>query len=330
MAVSLVSRVSCLLLFAVATSLVFSGCNQSNAFMMNESGKSLYSQGQFTAARREFERALIDNPDNPDYAFNVASAMRKQGDLIGAERMYRHALSLDPRHQPAHHGIAAMLVDQGRVAEADSHLREWADTQPYLPEAHIENAWLRQDMGDLPAAEQSLHRALQANPSHPVALAQLGHLYEVNGRPGEARMMYQRSLSGNPYQSEIKARMAEVGRHWTPPSGASVAAYPPGPQWPVQQASYQPYPSYTPTTPMPRQSVPFQGFASTPGPAPPFGFYGQPMPSSGIPQQMAAPMPSPTPTFTQPAQLGHPQPVTNADPAHVPLSMSAAPIVTPF
>ena len=326
MAVSSVLRLFSFLATAALTCCVLSGCNQSSAFMMNESGRSLYAQGQYTAARREFERALIDNPQNPDYAFNVASAMRKQGDLIGAERMYRHALTLDPRHQPSHHGVAAMLVDQGRVAEADSHLREWADTQPYSPEAHIENAWLRQDMGDLASAEQSLYRALQSDPKHPVALAQLGRIYEVNGRPGQAQMMYQRSLSGNPYQSEVKARMAEAGRPWSPPAGVATAAYPPAGQWPMQPVQQTSYPMAAPYGGMPASPMPFQGFSSTPGPAPSPGVYGQPVMGLGAP----APMTAPPSTYSQPAQLGNPQPVTNADPAHVPLATSAAPIVTPF
>lgn len=357
MAVSRNSAPYSLLLSLLVISPALTGCNQSSGFVMNESGKTLYAQGQYTAARREFERALIDRPDSPDYAFNVASAMRKQGDLIGAERMYRHAMTLDPRHQPAHHGLADMFVDQGRVAEADTHLQEWADTQPYLAESHVENAWFLRQQGDTVGAEQSLRRALQVDPKNPVAMAQLGDLYEVSGHPDEARAMYQRSLAGNPYQSEVKARMAgTMQRHSAMPgsqmAGPQMAAYPPHqqmPTMPIQQASYQvPHGYGQPTyrTQMPAQPAPFQGFASTPQPAAtqyapqsPYGSGFTPPPS----QMMSSPPPAHHSQYGpglqampyEPPQMQGAMPMTrapqfNADPAHVPMTMTSVPVVSPF
>lgn len=371
MTVSPKFRSLCLLFALPVICPMMVGCNQSSAFVMNESGKALYAQGQYTAARREFERALIDSPDNPDYAFNVASAMSKQGDLIGAERMYRHALNLDPRHQPAHHGLANMLVDQGRIAEADSHLQEWADTQPYLAESHLENAWFRRQQGDMAGAEQYLRRALQVDPKHPVAMAQLGDLYEINGRPDEARALYQRSLAGNPYQEEVKARMAGMMQQRSMMAGPQLAGYNDAMMsgMPIQQAAHQ-VPAYgqpmqagampmpgggmpmqagatmaMPGSPMPMQPAPFQGFASTPPPTMTYGGY--PSPSAGIATHQGMPMmpqnhiammpPQPMPGMLQamPPTMGTTSPYgaampMNADPAHVPMSISSAPIVSPF
>lgn len=206
--------------------LSLTGCNQTSGFVMNEAGKSYYAQGNYLAARREFERALMDSPRNADYAFNVASAMQKQGDLIGAERMYRHALTLDPRHQPAHHQVAALLREQGRFEEADAHIQQFAATQPHLPEAHVEQAWMHRQHGDLAAAEQSLQMALRQKPNHPQAMAQLGQLYQDMGRPREAYAMYRRSLSHNPYQPEVRGRMANMNA-MPPGGGQSLTAYSP-------------------------------------------------------------------------------------------------------
>jgi Tfp pilus assembly protein PilF len=205
-------RLSCrLLILGLAGLPGLTGCNQTSGFVMNESGKGYYAQGNYTAARRDFERALMDAPQNANYAFNLASAMRRQGDLIGAERMFQHAVMLDPRHQPAHHEFASLLREQGRVAEAEAHLQEWAATQPYVPEAHIEQAWLKREQGDLLAAEQSLRDALQHQPDHPTTMSQLSQIYQDTGRGAQAHELYQRSLALNPYQAELQSRQSQLG-----------------------------------------------------------------------------------------------------------------------
>ncbi len=337
---------SAVLCLGFASFLGLTGCNQTSGYVMNESGKGYYAQGNYLAARREFERALMDSPENANYAFNVASAMRKQGDLIGAGRMYRRALALDPRHQPAHHEVAALLRDQGREDEAESHIEEWAATQPYVPEAHVEQAWMQRQRGDLATAEQSLQAALRQKPNHARAMAQLGQIYRDTGRPQQALAMYQRSLSLNPFQPEVRAQLASLQSGRQRGAGAYMAAYPPrGMAMPMMSSSQPPlqaaaFPQQVPPT---YSGFPQQAFSGVPQPTY-SGF--APSTSPGLPQPvMQGPVPqqiiqqtgfvqpsmniayAPTP---QPTGMAAPGAIPNADPAHMPFPMTNTPIVSPF
>jgi tetratricopeptide (TPR) repeat protein len=124
----------------VATASTLCGCTQTNGWVMNQSGRAYYNRGNYTAARYEFERALMDSPYNASYAYNVARAMEKQGDIAGAEQMYQHAIQLDPSHQPTYHAMSTMLASQGRESEAHELLQAWATTQPYASGSQAELA----------------------------------------------------------------------------------------------------------------------------------------------------------------------------------------------
>lgn len=191
--------------------LAFCGCSAGvSGSVNNRVGSAWYKRGNYTAARYAFNRAVIDNPRNPDYAYNMAAVAHKQGDFAEAERFYRHAMHLNPAHQPAHHGMAEMLVQQNRHGEALESMHAWVNTQPYEPAAHVEMASLQQKLGNHVAAEQSLQTALRTKPDHSVALAKLGEVYQQTGRQQHAVAMYQRSLAKKWNQPQVHARMAEL------------------------------------------------------------------------------------------------------------------------
>jgi Tfp pilus assembly protein PilF len=189
-----------------------------NGWAMNESGKGYYRRGDYSHARREFERALMDNPHKADYAYNVAAAMDQQGDHAAAEKMYRHALALDPGHQPSYHGLAALMMEEGRTEQANDLIGTWAATQPYSAEAATELGWLKGETGDLDGADRELRRALRQNPRNTKALAQLGKIHGKAGRRQDAAAEYARSLFVDPLQPETQAELAsmEYGPYGSP------------------------------------------------------------------------------------------------------------------
>lgn len=186
------------------------GCNPMSAFLMNNTGLAYYNAGDFTAARREFQRAVADSPQNADYIYNLASAARKQGQTAEAEQYYLQALKLDPGHQPSYHGLSRLMIDTGRQANAAELLQTWATAETYRPEPHIELAWLHRESGDIAGAERHLLNALKTSPSHPVVTAHLGQLYQDSGQATRAAAMYQRSLFSDWYQPEVRSRLATL------------------------------------------------------------------------------------------------------------------------
>lgn len=202
------------LMFCLLMSLA--GCCRTSGWVMNNSGMGYYQKGNYSMARNEFERAVIDQPYNPDYRHNLAMAMQKQGDIQGAEQVLRHNLTIGTMHQPTYHALTQIMVSQQRTGEAEMLLSEWQDTQPYLAEPYIEHAWLQRETGNKVAAEQTLQQALQIKPNNPAALAQLGQIYHETGQTGQAASYYQRSLQARWNQPEVKSRLATVtGRSTT-------------------------------------------------------------------------------------------------------------------
>jgi Flp pilus assembly protein TadD len=261
------------------------GCAPLSGWVMNSSGRGYYRYGHYSAARFEFERALMDQPCNPNYAHNLAKALTKEGNLARAEQVYQHALRIDPAHQPSYSGLSELLMLQGRHADATQLLTAWADTQPYNPAAQMELARLYRQTGNFTSAEQRLFQAYHLSPYDPYVTEQLGALYQQTGRPQQAAMLYHQSLAVNPFQADVAARLSSLTPR-QPPSPMFMAQSAPVPYYQSpgihqgmtfggQPAAYMP-PS------MPHGPVPAGQMAH--GPAPQH----LPMPGASLPATVMA------------------------------------------
>ncbi len=306
------------------------GCQAASGWAYNNSGRAYYQRGNYAMARDEFHRAMVDDPQNPDYRHNLAMALKKSGDAPGAERILRQNLTtVSAMHQPSYHSLSQMLAEQNRHAEAQDLLQGWTVAQPYVPEAHVEMAWLQREMGNSAGAEQSLRHALQVDPRHPTAMAQLGQLYQDNGQPDRAAAMYQRSLATRWEQPQVQSRLKMIADGSSRNVSTTRSAMLLNPMT-MQPASVV----YAGPTPLANQQAPAMMMSQPPnavpavmaaapqlGSIPDAGLPGQPGPSGMI---------STPPQYEQPLMAG-PVLMPNADPAHAQPEMTAElPVVDPY
>ena len=198
-------------LLSVATlAMLLSGCNQSASVVMNRAGQGYYKMGHYANAAHEFRQALVGDPNNADYAANLAMAMQKSGDLDAAEKMYQRALTANPAHQGAYREYSRMLANQNRPAEALALMQQYVGIEGYRAEPHLQLAELHRELGNRTGEVHALQQALNINSDHPVALARMGTYFQDVGQTQTAMKMYERSLQANSAQPEVYSKYAAL------------------------------------------------------------------------------------------------------------------------
>jgi tetratricopeptide (TPR) repeat protein len=206
------------------------GCHRLTANDSSE-GVRLYQQGNYLGAVNSFQRALDQQPGNPDCFYNLGATYHQQaklfsrpGDLETAEQYYHLCLARAPDHAACQRGLAVLLVETGRSDEAIDQLEQWAVQDPDSPEPHIEIARLCQEQGNLPAAEEQLAAALAVDPDNSRALVAQGQMREAAGDTQQALASYSRALELDRNQPTVMVKVATLQDE---AAAATVAARPP-------------------------------------------------------------------------------------------------------
>ena len=160
-------------------------------------GMAYLNQGELGLAKDKLERAVRENPGDP----NVHSAMAMLQDRLGhpelADREFKAALSLGPRNPDVLNNYAVYLCRTGRTDEGVKSFEEAAHNALYrTPEAAYTNAGvcLRGAKRDTQAA-MSFQRALQVKPNFAEAAYQLADLEFQRGEVQDARETVDRFIS---------------------------------------------------------------------------------------------------------------------------------------
>ena len=162
-----------------------------------DAGLKYLQQNSLGEAKAEFSKAVLEDPDHPDYYNVLGLTYSKLTDYEEACKNFKKALKLNPDFSEARNGLASTLAILKRVDEAIS---EWkkvlADPTYRFPETihfNIANAHL--DSGNLDSATEHYNAVLKFFPDHLMSHFNLGRIYEKNGKYDLACEEYKKSVT---------------------------------------------------------------------------------------------------------------------------------------
>jgi tetratricopeptide (TPR) repeat protein len=216
--------------------LMSAGCGDFAAQQRNVQGLSLFQQGRFPEALREFQEATYNSPRDADGYYNIAATYHRMGrqtrsdaDLKQAEKFYNDCLDRNANHVECRRGLAVLLAEQGQKDAAFRQLQNWVDREPTLAEAKVELARLHDEFGNRQAAKDCLIEALESQPDNVRALTALGKIRDEAGDKAQALANYQRSLQRDNRQPQVASRVRALqgGQGTTTAAAATPGAITP-------------------------------------------------------------------------------------------------------
>jgi predicted O-linked N-acetylglucosamine transferase (SPINDLY family) len=171
-------------------------------------GIAITAQYRHREALAFLERAVRDDPSDPQFWENLGLCQMQLGQLTDAEASLRQALAIDPRAIPSLAALASVLTALGRGQDAQqvtgalfaidpdfvSKDREWREQQvrnalaagPQSADLHDDLGSLLRLKGDVAGAEAHFRRAIALDAKNPRALVNLALLLSADRRDQEA------------------------------------------------------------------------------------------------------------------------------------------------
>ena len=208
---------------------IASGCGMV-ATGQNMQGVRLYEQGQLYGAMEKFQQAMVNDPNDADAYYNLASTLHRMGAanndanaLQQAEQMYNECLNRSPDHTDCHRALAVLLVETDRSDRAFVLLKNWAIRSPQNADARVELARLYREFGDTKTAELQLQQALQLDQTNKRAWTAMAWIRESKGDYTQALANYQRAYTLNGYDPALANRIAALNGAAAGSTGAPAA-----------------------------------------------------------------------------------------------------------
>ena len=129
----------------------------------NLRGMCQIALGNFSEARRIFERILAQYPNDVNARFGMAELDLFSGRISAAEGKYAEALERDPSNRKALLSLAFVSLERGNAAAASRYMAEALRYHSGEAEVHYMSAKLAAMQGNLSAAEKAARTAVEIN-----------------------------------------------------------------------------------------------------------------------------------------------------------------------
>jgi type IV pilus assembly protein PilF len=182
--------------------------------------------GQLATSREHIEKALSEDPSNPQVQMTAGLVYERVNEMSKAEHAYEAAVRLGKQDPNITNSFAGFLCRTGKTAQGEKLFLEVARNPLYqTPEVALVNAGVcSRSAGDLVDAEKYFAAALSIRPNMPEGLLQTGNVALDRGDAAAALEIVQRYLAVNKPTPEILWLGFRAQRKLGDPVAAAVFA----------------------------------------------------------------------------------------------------------
>lgn len=163
----------------------------------------LHEAGKHEAAWQLLDKALADQPANPQLLLSRAMAAERLDRLDDFEADMREVLRYEPENASALNALGYTLVDRtGRLDEGEGYILLAHKLKPDDPAIIDSLGWLKFKRGDTSGALIELRRAYAIYPDDEIA-AHLGEVLWASNQRAEARRIWSEGLRQHPKSAHI-------------------------------------------------------------------------------------------------------------------------------
>jgi tetratricopeptide (TPR) repeat protein len=188
-------------------------------------GVTYHRQSKFPDAIKEFQKALLANPEFIEAALNLAATLCDLSHYDEAREVFAKISSqVDPRkrqptlvlgrlaNQHASNGYA--YEESGMLSDAIQEYRKALALFERMPDVKMSLAKLYVRVGQNEKARVEFEEIIKLNPNHTEAHTWLGILYYKLSRRDEAKFHWEKAQQGNPNDLSSRAYL-RLSREWT-------------------------------------------------------------------------------------------------------------------
>lgn len=184
------------------------------AIFNTELGIAYLQRGELAVAKRKLDRALRENPDDPNVHSARALLFERLNQPKRADHEFREALSLAPNNPDYQNDYAVYLCNAGRTDEGVKYFLKAAHNPLYLtPAAAYDNAGVcLRAAHQYDRAAMMFKSALAVSPGFEQAAWQLADLEYKRGRLGKAHALIKKFLGANSETPDMLLLAVKVTR----------------------------------------------------------------------------------------------------------------------